>query len=79
MPAGILLRRRRGGAEGRRSRLELKRSQLELKVTEFGVTWTSKMLKTDPILRILSLFGYWAIIVWHFEAPGTWTSKASKT
>ena len=35
-------------------------------------TWTSKMAKImDPILPILSILGYWAIILGSFGGPGT--------
>ena len=35
-------------------------------------TWTSKMAKIiDPILPVLSILGYWAIILGSFGGPGT--------
>ena len=35
-------------------------------------TWTSKMAKImDPILPILAILGYWAIILGSFGGPGT--------
>ena len=35
-------------------------------------TWTSKMAKLmDPILPILSILGYWSIILGSFGGPGT--------
>ena len=38
-------------------------------------TWTSKMAKTmDPILPVLSMLEYWAMILGSFGGPGTYYS-----
>ena len=40
--------------------------------TPLGDTWTSKMPRImDPILPILSILGYWAIILGTLGGPGT--------